>query len=199
MTTATPQSTEPHLPSILGAYASKVWWLPVLRGVVAVLLGLMLCFWPGATVLVMVYVFGFMSIFDGLFASIAALMERHEPNWGWRLAAGVLGIVLGIVVVSWPAATVLVVYYFIAAWMLIIGITAVAGAIAGRKIPDSGWGWTLAWGIMAIILSILLVAFSGTGVMTLVFLFAFFTVVQGIALIVAGFVIRSAGKQLSSM
>jgi len=82
------------------------WWALALRGLVAVLFGLLTFFLPGITLVTLVLLFGAYALVDGIFNVIAffRLMSHH---WA-LLIEGAIGIIAGILTFAWPTITALV-------------------------------------------------------------------------------------------
>ena len=82
------------------------WWALALRGVAAVIFGLIAFALPGVTLTVLVLFFAAYLLVDGVFALIAGLSaaERHE-RWGALALEGILDLVAGAPVVMWPGLT----------------------------------------------------------------------------------------------
>jgi len=59
---------------------SRNWWAVLLRGVLAILFGILAFAWPGITLEVLVLFFGAYALVDGVFALIAGLSNRDAPN-----------------------------------------------------------------------------------------------------------------------
>ena len=100
---------QPALPTMSGT-----WWAMVLRGIVAVLFGLVALFWPGLTLFVLLVCFGVYAMLDGLLAIVAGIRASGGRKW-LLLAEGALGVLAGLVVLFWPGTTALVVVYVISA------------------------------------------------------------------------------------
>ena len=116
------------------------WGWVVLRGVAAVLFGLLAFALPGITLAVLVLIWGAYAIVDGVLALIAAyrVRDRGRPFWS-LLIVGLLGIVAGVVTFLWPVMTALLLLMFIAAWAVVMGIFQIIAAIRLRKvIQNSG-------------------------------------------------------------
>ena len=108
---------------------SKYWWVFALRGLLAVLFGLIAISWPGLTLVMLVYVFGFYVLFEGVLSIIAAFGRRDEKNWWVVLVEGIAGVVFAILTFSWPAITAVLLLVFIAIWALATGILKIIAAI----------------------------------------------------------------------
>src|SRR5258705_2762456 len=113
------------------------WWACVLRGVFAILFGLMTWFLPGIALLTLVFMFGFYAIADGVF-NIAAAFSRsrraeREPPWWALLIQGVLSIVAGCLAFFIPGITALALLFLISGWAIATGGLAIVAALRLRK------------------------------------------------------------------
>src|SRR5215211_1060551 len=96
-TAADPQS------EVMSAVLAQNWWAIAIRGVLAILFGLIAFFMPAATMLSLVLVFAAYSFVDGVFAIVAAVRSaRRGERWGMLVLEGVIGIVIGVLAVAWP-------------------------------------------------------------------------------------------------
>src|SRR5512135_2913380 len=96
---------------------ARNWWALALRGLFAVLFGIMAFAWPGITLGALVLLFGAYALVDGVFASAAALVGRPRGMpWWAMLVEGLAGIAVGVLTFAWPGITALVLLYLIAAW-----------------------------------------------------------------------------------
>src|ERR687889_550458 len=91
---------------------SRYWWAVALRGVAAVLFGLMALLWPGITLFALVILFGAYALVDGAFTLVTAIRDRDGADTGpagrgWLIARGVSGIAIGVLAVVWPGLTAL--------------------------------------------------------------------------------------------
>ncbi|WP_347134797.1 DUF308 domain-containing protein, partial [Staphylococcus aureus] len=69
----------------------RLWWLVLIRGIFAVILGLYALFSPGATIIALVIVFGFYAIIDGISAVVIAIGSRGKQRlWGWLIVEGLI-------------------------------------------------------------------------------------------------------------
>lgn len=181
----------------LNSAVRAVWWSILLRGVFAVIFGIVAWVWPGITVLALVYLFGIYALIDGVIAVAHGIKVRGTGSrWGWQIVDGVISIAAGIVAFAWPGVTALVGLLLIAAWAVVIGISEIVGAFQLKKVGYSDWGWTLASGILSVIFGIVLFASPAVGLRSLIWLVGLFAVVFGIVTIIAALRAHSAVKQL---
>jgi uncharacterized membrane protein HdeD (DUF308 family) len=170
-----------------------VWWLVLLRGVLAVLFGLFALFAPGSALLALVFVFGAYAVLDGITAVAAGLRHRRqEAHWVWHLVEGVISIVAGVVAFAWPGVTALVILYLVAFWSVFTGVSEIMESFAMRRRGSATWGWMLAAGALGVLLGIVLVAAPGAGLLTLLWLVGVYAVVFGVLIIGWAVRLRSA-------
>src|SRR5215475_12004494 len=91
------------------------WWALVLRGIAAILFGLAAFFLPGITLRVLIAIFAAYALVDGIF-DIAAAVNRTDSSghWGAMLLKGIVGILVSIVAITYPAMTAVILFYVIA-------------------------------------------------------------------------------------
>src|SRR5213594_449719 len=112
---------------------ARNWGWIMLRGVAAVIFGVLALVWPGVTLVILTLFFGAYALTDGVFALIVAYKKREGRRPVWPLVViGLLGIAAGIVTFLWPGMTALALLMFIAVWALFIGIFQIAAAIRLR-------------------------------------------------------------------
>ena len=160
------------------------WRALTLRGLVALLFGLVVLFWPGLVLTVLAVLFGIYAAVDGAITFVPAL---RSPDRGAQkslpLAEGVVGIVAGLVAILWPGLSVSGLAYVIAGWALVSGVVKILTAVLLRTEVENGW--VLAGsGALSALFGVLLVVLSGSDVPFLAPLIGGFAVVVGLALIV---------------
>ncbi len=175
----------------------QIWWVVLIRGILAVLFGIVALAWPDITVWALVIVFAIYAIVDGVVLAAHALRDRASlEGWGWWLAMGVVSVVAGILALVWPGITALALLYVIAFYALLYGITGIVGGLRFRKAPDSGWVWSVVAGVLAVLFGLILLIFPGEGILSLIFLVGIYAILFGALLIVMAFQVRSAAKRV---
>ncbi|UZN03180.1 HdeD family acid-resistance protein [Cellulomonas sp. S1-8] len=173
-----------------------VWWLPVLRGVLLLVLGLLLMAQPAASVQVIVWLFGIFAIVDGIVAVVQGLSNRGIPGWTWWVVEGLAGIAVGGAVVLWPGPTVRVLFFLLAAWLLVLGIVSILGSVALSRTRDPGWHWALAFGLVCTLFALLLIARPQQSLAFFGVLLGLFAFVGGALNVVSGFAVRQIARDL---
>jgi len=161
---------------------SRSWWLLLVRGIAAVLFGVLALIWPGITLLVLVIFFGAYAIVSGVFALFAGFRHGAQSR-AWLIFSGIIGILAGIVAFVWPGITSLALLYLVAFWAIFTGVSEVVAGIQLRKVIDNEW-MLIVGGILSVIFGILLLVWPGAGMLSLVWLIAVFAILYGIAMIV---------------
>ena len=173
----------------LSAVAAN-WRALALRGLVALLFGLVVLFWPGLVFAVLSLLFGIYAIVDGAITFVPAL---RSPDRGARrtlpLAEGAAGIVAGIAALLWPGLTSIGLVYVIAAWAIATGVLKVLTAMLLRTEVQNGW-MLAASGALSALFGVLLLVLARSDVPFLVPFIGGFAVIVGLALIVFAFRLR---------
>jgi uncharacterized membrane protein HdeD (DUF308 family) len=173
---------------------TRNWGWVVLRGIVAILFGVLTFFNPGITLALLVLMFGAYALVDGIFLVGSAIANRHgEPRWVALLIGGLLGIGAGLVTFFTPGITALALIVVIAAWAIMTGVAEIVAAIRLRKEITGEWLFVLA-GLLAVAFGVILVVAPGAGALAMVFWIGAYALVSGILLTAFGFRLRRWGR-----
>jgi uncharacterized membrane protein HdeD (DUF308 family) len=178
-------STHTHsgtLPRARGALVHALaenWWLFLLRGLVAIVFGVMAFTWPGWTVLALTLVWAAYALADGALAIWAAISGKGSVSQRWWLgAAGLAGVIVAIFVFSRPVAATLGLLSFIGAWSIIVGVMQIVGAIRLRKEIVGEWFLVLI-GAASILFGVLMFARPVAGVFAVAWMLGVFAIAMG--------------------
>lgn len=153
------------------------WWLGVIGGGLNIFLGFLLLTIPVKTVLVLVLVLGYYWVFSGILTLVYMFMDRHA--WGWKLFSGLLSIMAGIYILSYPLISAVVIPAMVVLFLGIQGL--IVGAISlFLAFKGGGWGAAI-MGILSVIFGGVLIAnfASLSSVVTLVWVVALFSLIGG--------------------
>lgn len=172
----------------------------VIQGVLALLTGIIMIVWPGASLQVFAWLMAAWLIVNGILGLGAWLRGRTTGSRGsGTLAfAGVLSFVLGIIVGLLPETAVVVIVLFIAFWALVLGLMQVFGAFAFRRMGAPSWWVLLISGIAGVAIGLLLVINPIAGAISLLWLIAVFLILAGVIAIVLGIRIGRATMPTAS-
>jgi uncharacterized membrane protein HdeD (DUF308 family) len=174
------------MPVVLRNY----WWAIVLRGVMAILFALIAFAVPGITIAVLVTIFGFYALFDGIFAIVSTIKAAQgHRRWGAFLLEGLIGILFGLYAIIFPILAAAAFVTFVAVWAIFTGILEIAAAIRLRRHIQGEWMLILL-GVLSILLGVILVAAPVSGAVFFVWVLASYGLIFGVLLIGLGFRIR---------
>ena len=166
---------------------ARNWWALALRGLVAVLFGLLTFFLPGITLVTLVLLFGAYALVDGVF-NVIAFFRLASHHWAF-LIEGVIGIIAGIVTFAWPAITALVLLYVIAFWAIFTGVFEIMAGIRLRKAITNEW-LLIAMGVLSLLFGVLIVFAPGAGALAIILWIGAYALVFGIFLLALAFRLR---------
>lgn len=168
---------------------SSLWWMPLIRGILLILFGILMFTQPVSTLLSLIWFLGIYWIVDGVFSLIEGIRGHEGKSRTWMFIGGIISILAGIFIVGQPVVAGLVGGTFL---VYLIGITTIIGGVmmlfAGR---DGHWTWGgVLMGILYIIFGILIVANPIMTLAALVWLIPIWAVAAGIFAIVLAFQLR---------
>ena len=133
---------------------ARNWWALALRGIAAIVFGVLALLWPGITLWVLVLLFAAYMLVDGIFAIVTGLRaaQRHR-RWWPLIVEGVLDLVAGVIALFWPQIALLGFIYVAAAWAILSGIALLVAALRlhrayGEATLIIGGLVSLGWGIL---------------------------------------------------
>ncbi len=157
----------------------------LVRGVIAVLFGILALAWPAVTVLALALLFGAFALVDGVSSLIAAFRPHRD---GWHRAghalAGVLGVAAGIVTLVWPHITALALVLLIGAWAVVTGIADIWTGVRLRDRIAMPW-LLVAVGVVSVIAGIVLLLRPGAGALAIAIVIGAYALVSGVLMLVS--------------
>jgi uncharacterized membrane protein HdeD (DUF308 family) len=167
------------------------WWVVLLRGVLAILFGVLAWAWPGVTLAVLVLIWGAYALTDGLFEVIAGIRGK----WGSLVVLGLLGIAAGVVTFVWPGITAITLIWVFAFWAIVAGILQVSAAIRLRQEVQGEWLWIVS-GVFTVLLGVLLLLYPGAGALSVTWLIGSLAAAWGILLCMLAFKLKGLGARM---
>jgi uncharacterized membrane protein HdeD (DUF308 family) len=177
---------------------ARNWGWIVLRGIAAILFGVLALVRPGVALATLVLVFGAYALVDGCALVAAAVANRKsEQRWGALLVGGLIGIATGIVTFIMPEVTAVALLAVIAAWAIMMGIAEVVAAIELRKVITGEWLMIIA-GLASLAFGVFLIARPAAGALAVVFWIGAFAALSGLLQIGFALKLRSWGHDLAT-
>ncbi|MFL5284189.1 MAG: HdeD family acid-resistance protein [Rhodopila sp.] len=165
------------------------WWTIALRGVIAVLFGLIALAAPGAALLSLALLFGAYLLVDGIIELVVTWRAaRAGVRWGPILWEAVLNIIMGLIALVIPAAAVFAFVILLAVWALITGVLELVAAF--RLHASHGRGWLAFSGVVSVIWGLLLIAAPVVGAVVVAWWLGIYAIIFGVALLVAAWRLR---------
>jgi uncharacterized membrane protein HdeD (DUF308 family) len=173
----------------VSALLARNWWAVALRGIFAVLFGVIALFTPAAAMLSLVLVFAAYMLVDGIFAIISAVRAaRGHQRWGLLLLQGLVSLAAAVAATLLPGIAVLTFVYLFAAWMIVSGALAVVAAATLRG--DHGRWWLGFGGVLSVVAGVLLAIAPLLGALVLTWWIAAYAIVYGVTLMMLALRLR---------
>src|SRR5258706_9889409 len=112
-----------------GLLLADTWWLLALRGVAAVVFGILAFVWPDITLLTLVLLFGAYAVVNGVLALAQAFNGPKGQRSGNLVLQGIISLLAGVVAFFMPGITTLALLILIAAWAIVGGIFEIVAAV----------------------------------------------------------------------
>lgn len=162
---------------------TRRWWAVGLRGLAAIIFGILALFAPHITLFVLIIFFGAYVLVDGVIAIVLAIFGRENiRHWVWLLVEGIAGVLIGILTFRWPGVTTLVLLAFIAAWAIITGVGEIFEAIELRKVITNEWLLILS-GALSVLFGLVLLLFPASGALALIVVIGVYAIIFGLLLL----------------
>ncbi len=169
--------------SAQNSQAGTPWWLILLQGIFAIVLGLLLVTSPGMTTLVLVQFLGIYWLIAGVFNIVGIFLDHTQ--WGWKMFVGILGILTGILVIQHPLWSMALIP---TTMVIILGVVGIIFGIMGIVAACQGGGWGPGiLGVLGIVLGLILLGSPFIGAIALPLILGVFALIGGIAAVVQAF------------
>jgi uncharacterized membrane protein HdeD (DUF308 family) len=179
-----PDSAWPAAVAVAGG-----WQATLLLGIITLVLGLIVTFFPSTAINVVAVLLGLLMIVSGIFYLIRAF-GGGESHRVWLGIAGLLLVVIGVVLLRHLHLTVALIGLIIGISWIVQGLAAIAASVAGGT--REGRGWWIAFGIISLIGGIVVTAVPVESVKAIAVLIGIWFIIQGIFEIAGGFMLRNA-------
>ncbi len=172
---------------------TRNWWAFGLRGIVAIVLGVLAFVVPGPTLVALIAVFAAYAIIDGVLAIVAGAMSPGGPRW-WILLGGIAGVAIGLFTIYSPGTTAIALAILIGVWSIVTGVAEIVAAYTLRRVID-GELLIAVSGVVSVAFGVLLVVSPGTGVLAILWLIGFYAIFAGVMYLAMAFRLRSLGNR----
>lgn len=181
----------------LGTMLSRTWWVLMLRGVIAIVFGVLTWRQPEISVALLILFFGAYILADGVLGIYSAVSGRNEHNDWWVLLIwALISVGVGILTLLAPGVTALALLFYIAIWAIATGVVQIVAGIRLRNEIKGEWLLILG-GLASVVFGTFLMAQPVAGALTMAWLIAAYAVLFGVVLVILAFRVRTYGKHLS--
>lgn len=185
------------LESRLAAFFSRTWWVLMLRGVIAILFGVITWKQPELSIALLIIFFGAYILADGILGIFTAVAGRkQDDSWWVMLLWALVGVGVGLLVLVKPGIAALALLVYIAIWAMATGVFQIIIGIRLRKEIKGEW-FLILGGLISVIFGVFLVSQPLEGALALAWVIATYAVLLGILLVILAFRMHSFGKKLS--
>jgi uncharacterized membrane protein HdeD (DUF308 family) len=176
--------------------AAQNWGMFVLRGIVALALGVLVFAAPAPTLTALIFVFAAYAIVDGIVAIALGAVAPGGPSW-LLVIAGFIGIVIGAYTVVSPEVTAVALVLLIGSFAIVRGVAEVGTAIWLRSLIESAWLYVLS-GIVSIVFGAFLIVAPGDGALAVLYVIGFYALFAGVMYVAIGLRLRGLDKTLET-
>jgi len=170
-------------------------WLLMLRGIAALLFGVLALAWPDLTLIWLVAMFAVFALFTGGASIVVALKSRRaDRRWWLPLLLGVVGVVAGIAALAYPGLTALALALVMGANAIVTGALDIAIATRLGRVLRGAWVMALS-GIVSVLFGLLVFAFPGAGALAMVWLISSYALATGALMLGLGWRMRRAAHE----
>ena len=171
-----------------GEVQSYPWWLVLIQGIAAIILGVLLISSTRITTVILIQLLGLYWLIDGIFSIIRIFLKNAEISWGWLLARGILGILAGILVLRHPLWSTLLLPAML---VIILGFQGLIGGAIGtvQAFKGAGWGAGIL-GMLGCLFGLILLFNPFIGGLILPYVVGIFAIIGGIAALVMAFKLK---------
>ncbi len=171
---------------------SRSWSMLALRGVIAILFGVLALAWPALTLLAFAVLFAAYALFTGVVLIVGSVKNRKSnEDWWLPFMVGLVSLGAGAIATVHPGLTALVLVFVVGANAMVTGVLDIATAIGLRKTIRNE-GLLILNGVVSIVFGVLVFLFPGAGALALVWLISFYAILSGILLL--AFALRLRAK-----
>jgi uncharacterized membrane protein HdeD (DUF308 family) len=168
--------------------AAQNWGMFVVRGIVALGLGVLAFAAPAPTLAALIFVFAAYAIVDGILAIAFGATAPGGPRW-LLVVAGIVGIAIGVYTVVSPQVTAVALVLLIGSFAIVRGVAEVGTAIWLRNLIESAWLYVLS-GIVSIVFGAFLIVAPGDGAFAVVFVIGYYALFAGVMYVAIGLRLR---------
>jgi uncharacterized membrane protein HdeD (DUF308 family) len=184
---------------MLSKLMSRFWWVMLLRGVLAIVFGLLALTYPGMTLSYLVIFFAAYAFIDGVTSVLHAVSGRSEnQSWWVLLLEGLLGIAIGVITFQAPEISALLLLLYIGLWVTSVGVVRIILAIRLRDEIEDEW-WMILSGVVSVLFGLGLITRPAAGAIGLLAFIGIWSIIAGTFLVFFAIRLKTFGGNLEAL
>lgn len=174
----------------------KNWWISLILGILYVVVALSLMFSPFSGYAALSVLFSISMLFSGLLEiSFAVSNRKTVSSWGWYLTGGIIDLILGFYLIAYPLLSMEIIPFIIAFWLMFRGFSLFGYSMDLRRYGTKDWGWYIAFGILSIICSLIILWQPSVGAIYAVYMISFAFLIIGFFRIMLAFELKNLHRR----
>lgn len=174
----------------------KNWWMSLILGILYIGVAICLMFAPLGSYIALSIVFSISMLTSGILEIFFAISNKKQvSSWGWYLAGGIIDLILGVYLVVYPMVSMEIIPFIIAFWLMFRGFSATGYSMDLKRYGTREWGWYMAFGILAILCSLLILWQPAVGALYAVYMISFTFLIIGLFRIMLSFELKNLHRR----
>ncbi|HWZ59922.1 MAG TPA: DUF308 domain-containing protein [Gemmatimonadaceae bacterium] len=178
---------------------NRAWWGIVLRGILAIALGVFIIARPLESVAAFALLIAVWALIDGITNIVHSFDVRpFVKQWWLMLVGGIISFVFGILALyAYPVLSLAFAVIWVSWWLLLSGFVGIYIAVLQRS-AHVAWGWTMALGVLSVVAGVYALVYQPATLAAIMGLIAAFGIVGGIFLLIGATRLKSAQQDVRS-
>jgi uncharacterized membrane protein HdeD (DUF308 family) len=166
------------------------WWLFLLKGLFLLVVGILVFRYPVSSYVGLSIWFGAAILVSGLAQLFFSLTNTSMKGWGWTLVSGIIDLIIGVYLLTYPELTLVTLPLFVGFWWLFRSfyLMGISFDLKDAKIRD--WGWLLAGSVLLLITALFVLAYPAAGAIGIISVTAAALIIGGILNVVLAFKLK---------
>jgi uncharacterized membrane protein HdeD (DUF308 family) len=175
----------------------KNWWWFIIKGLLLITAGLVIFSRPAEGYVGLSILFSLIILGVGLTQVFFSISNSDSlKGWGWTFASGIIDVIIGIYLLSYPIITMATLPYFVGFWLMFRSFYLIGASLDLKTMGVPGWGWLMAGGFAVVILAFLILYYPAAGAISIIAYSASAFLVAGIFNIVLAFKLKTIKKDV---
>lgn len=183
----------------IGDAVRRVWWSLLVRGLLALTVGILILSRPLASVAAFALVIALWAIMQGIVTVVHAFQLRpFVKHWWLLLLSGAISVAFGIAALYYyPGLSLAFAVVWTSWWLALAGIAGISLAAQERRL-ELPWGWTMTLGVLTLLASVFAFLSPPATLAALITLIATFAILAGVFLLMGAYRLRTVADDVAA-